>query len=86
MQKNGEGDNPRPAGTGVGVVEREPGIKPSASSPVAPATTSATAPDAGKPVTKLKPSPVVTSTKPVTTGGPKPTGVATGLTLDPKGP
>jgi serine/threonine-protein kinase len=40
---------------------------------------------ATKPSGKPKPQPVVTNTKPNPTA-PKPTGVATGLTLDPKGP
>lgn len=87
LNKSGENENPHPATSGT-ELEREPGIKPSASTPVAPASGTPTEeePDAAvghKPLTKAKP---LTSTKPVTTGGPKPTGVATGLQLDPKGP
>jgi eukaryotic-like serine/threonine-protein kinase len=89
FNKSGDDEKPRPATSGTELMEREPGIKPSASTPIAPASSTATEPDAGlghKPVTKLKPIiPGITSTKPVTTG-PKPTGVATGLQLDPKGP
>jgi serine/threonine-protein kinase len=84
--KNDAEADPRGRTLAGGSATAEP--KPSAANTATVTPALSGKPDAGaahKPSTKPKPLPIVTNTKPNPTA-PKPTGVATGLVLDPKGP